>query len=143
MPNPFESLQVDSDVARAWTLPSNLYTDPAVFAAEKEKIFARSWQVVGHHHQVAKAGDYFTTELVGEPLLIVRGAEGRLRAFYNVCRHRAGPPAEGCGSRKLFRCGYHGWTYDLAGKLVSAPEFEGVQEFDREHFSLAPVRAEE
>ena len=75
MPNPLESLHVDSDVARAWTLPSNLYTDANVFAAEKEKIFARSWQVVGHHDQVANAGDYFTTELVGEPLLIVRGAK--------------------------------------------------------------------
>ncbi len=80
--------------------------------------------MVGHRDQVANAGDYFTTELVGEPLLIVRGTEGKLRGFYNVCRHRAGPPAEGCGSRKLFRCGYHGWTYDLEGALISATEIE-------------------
>jgi choline monooxygenase len=143
MPNPFESPQIDCDVARAWTLPSYLYTDPATFAAEKEKIFARSWQVVGHRDQVRNAGDYFTTELVGEPLLIVRGADGKLRGFYNVCRHRAGPPAEGCGSRKLFRCGYHGWTYGLDGTLISATEIEGVEGFRAEDFALKPVRAEE
>jgi choline monooxygenase len=99
--------------------------------------------VVGHHDQLAKPGDFFTTELQGEPLLLVRGAQGELRGFYNVCRHRAGPPAEGCGSRKLFRCGYHGWTYALDGSLISAPEVEGVQEFHPEQFALTPVHAEE
>jgi len=68
----------------------------------------------------ANPGDFFTTELIGEPLLLVRGADGALRGFYNVCRHRAGPPAEDADSRKLFRCGYHGWTYDLDGSLISA-----------------------
>lgn len=143
MPNPLESLQIDANIAQAWTLPSNLYTDPAVFSAEKEKIFARTWQVVGHHDQAANPGDYFTTELIGEPLLIVRGADGKLRGFYNVCRHRAGPPAEGCGSRKLFRCGYHGWTYGLDGALISATEIEGVEGFRPEDFALKPVRTEE
>jgi choline monooxygenase len=143
MPNPLESLQMDANVARAWTLPSSLYTDPAVFLAEKEKIFSRAWQVVGRHDQVANPGDYFTTNLMAEPLLIVRGADGKLRGFYNVCRHRAGPPAEGCGSRKLFRCGYHGWTYGLDGALISATEIEGVEGFRSEDFSLAPVRTEE
>jgi choline monooxygenase len=134
---------VDSEIARAWTLPSHLYTEPATFAAEKERIFARSWQVVGHRDQVANPGDYFTAELVGEPLLIVRDAEGKLRGFYNVCRHRAGPPAEGCGSRKLFRCGYHGWTYGLDGSLLSATEIEGVEGFRTEDFALVPVQVGE
>ncbi len=143
MPNPLESLEIDADISRAWTLPSYLYTDAAVFAAEKEKIFARTWQVVGHRDQVENAGDYFTAELLNEPLLIVRGSDGQLRGFYNVCRHRAGPPAEGCGSRKLFRCGYHGWTYDLQGALISATEVEGVEGFSPKDFALAPVRLEE
>jgi choline monooxygenase len=134
---------IEADIARAWTLPASLYTDPGVMAAEKEKIFSRTWQVVGHASQVTNAGDYFTTELVGEPLLLVRGSDGRLRGFYNVCRHRAGPPAEGCGSRKLFRCGYHGWTYGLDGALLSATEIEGVENFRTEDFALAPVRVEE
>ncbi len=143
MPAPKQPVHVEADIARAWTLPANLYYEPEIFAAERDRIFARAWQVVGHHDQVAKPGDYFTTELVGEPLLIVRDAEGKLRGFYNVCRHRAGPPATGCGSRKLFRCGYHGWTYGLDGALISATEIEGVEGFRPEDFALAPVRTEE
>jgi choline monooxygenase len=136
-------LAIDPDIARAWTLPANLYFDAAVFAAEKEMIFGRTWQVVGHRDQVTNVGDYFTTELGDEPLLLVRGTDGKLRGFYNVCRHRAGPPAEGCGSRKIFRCGYHGWTYGLDGTLLSATEIEGVEGFRPEDFALAPVRTEE
>jgi choline monooxygenase len=138
-----DTFQVEAEIARAWTLPALVYTDAGVFAAEREKIFSRTWQVVGHASQVANPGDYFTTELVGEPLVFVRGLDGTLRGFYNVCRHRAGPPAEGCGSRKLFRCGYHGWTYGLDGALISATEIEGVEGFCPEDFALKPVRTEE
>ena len=134
--------QVDSEISRAWTLPASLYTSQEIFVAEKERIFARTWQVVGHASQVAQPGDFFTTEFIGEPLLFVRGLDGTLRGFYNVCRHRAGPPATGCGSRKLFRCGYHGWTYDLNGALLSATEIEGVEEFRAEDFALRAVRTE-
>jgi len=143
MPMPLNPLQIDRDISRAWSLPASFYTDAGVFAVEKDKIFARAWQVAGHRDQVASPGDFFTLELQGEPLLLVRGAAGQLHGFYNVCRHRAGPAAEGCGSRKLFRCSYHGWTYGLDGTLISAPEFENVQEFDRSHFALKPVRVEE
>jgi choline monooxygenase len=136
-------LNIDADIARAWSIPAPWYVSAEALEIEEEKIFRRTWQVVGHRSQVEKAGDYFTCELAGEPLLIVRGAGGELRGFYNVCRHRAGPPAEGCGSRKLFRCGYHGWTYGLDGALISAPEFEGVQEFDPADFTLRSVRVEE
>src|SRR5215471_20263460 len=138
-----DCFHVESKIEKAWTLPASLYTDPQVFLAEKKTIFSRTWQVVGHADQVANAGDYFTTELAGEPLLCVRGSDGKLRGFYNVCRHRAGPPAEGCGSRKLFRCGYHGWTYSLDGSLISAPEFEGQPGFQASDFSLRPLRVEE
>src|SRR5215471_9421059 len=136
-------VEVEADVARAWTLPSSLYWEAATLGAEKEQIFARTWQGVGQAHQVANCGDYFTTDLVGEPLLIVRGTDGQLRGFYNVSRHRAGPAAEGCGSRKLFRCGYHGWTYGLDGALISAPGFEGQPDFSPTRFALTPVRVEQ
>ena len=136
-------MQIEADIARAWTLPASLYFEPAVLAEERTKIFSRTWQVVGHSNQVATPGDYFTTELAGEPLVLVRGADYQLRGFYNVCRHRAGPPAEGCGSRKLFRCGYHGWTYGLDGSLISSTEMEGVEDFRPEEFALVPVRTEE
>jgi choline monooxygenase len=138
-----DRFRIDPEIGRAWTLPASLYRDGATLAAEKEKIFSRTWQVAGHASQVKQPGDYFTTELIGEPLVIVRGIDGRLRGFYNVCRHRAGPPAEGCGSRKLFRCGYHGWTYGLDGGLISATEIEGVEGFRAEDFALIPVRTEE
>src|SRR5580700_5179552 len=137
------ALQIDSDISRAWSVPGPFYIDPEIWAQENERIFARTWQVVGHRAQLAKPGDFFTTELLGEPLLLVRGAQSELRGFYNVCRHRAGPPAEGCGSRKLFRCGYHGWTYGLDGSLLSATEIEGVEGFRPEDFALVPVRVEE
>jgi choline monooxygenase len=138
-----EHLHIEQSVSRAWTLPAQFYFETEVHATEKEKIFSRTWQVVGHGDRVKNSGDYFTTELMSEPLLIVRGADGQLRGFYNVCRHRAGPAAEGCGSRKLFRCGYHGWTYGLDGSLISATEIEGVEGFHPEDFALLPVRAEE
>jgi choline monooxygenase len=141
--SPFHSFDVDANIARASTLPALLYCDPAIAVLENEKIFSRTWQVVGHHDQVANAGDYFTTRLVGEPLVIVRSSDQQLRGFYNVCRHRAGPPAEGCGSRKLFRCVYHGWTYNLDGTLNHATEIDGVEGFRPEDFALAPVRCEE
>jgi choline monooxygenase len=138
-----DSLHIDPDIARAWTLPAPFYLDPDVATQERDQIFSRTWQVVGHHDQVAQPGEYFTTQLVGEPLLIVRGSDNRLRGFYNVCRHRAGPPAEGCGSRKLFRCVYHGWTYNLDGSLNHATEIEGVEGFKPEDFALVPVLCEE
>jgi choline monooxygenase len=110
---------------------------------EEKHLLGKTWQIVGRRDQVLAPGDYFTAQLAGEPLLIVRGADRVLRAFYNVCRHRAGPPAEGCGSRKVFRCGYHGWTYALDGRLLNAPEMEGTAGFDHAKFGLQPLRVEE
>ena len=75
---------IERDISNAWSLPAEAYVDPALLEIEKEKIFGATWQVVGRREQVAKPGDYFTTELVGEPLLIVRGNDGKLRGFYNV-----------------------------------------------------------
>ena len=130
-------------IERAWTLPRDYYIDPAYLPLERERIFCATWQVAGYSEQVAAAGQYFTFDLAGEPLLIVRGADNQLRGFYNVCRHRAGPPAEGCGSRKAFRCGYHGWTYSLDGRLLSAPEMDGVCDFVHEDFGLKSIHVAE
>ena len=141
MPN--LQLKSEQDIAHASTLPAPLYFEPATFEDEKKKLFSSTWQVVGHVHQAANPGDYFTFDLVGEPLLIARGEDGILRGFYNVCRHRAGNPATGCGNRKLFRCGYHGWTYRLDGALLVTPEFDGVADFDPAEFGLVPVHLEE
>ena len=80
MPEP-PAIQIDPEISRAWSIPALFYTDPSVIEQEKERIFARTWQVVGHRDQVAKPGDFFTTELSGEPLLLVRGAARRIARF--------------------------------------------------------------
>jgi phenylpropionate dioxygenase-like ring-hydroxylating dioxygenase large terminal subunit len=142
-PMPSLPIDLDGNIARASTLAAPLYFNEETFATEKRRIFSATWQLVGHVRQVANPGDYFTVDLLGEPLLIARGDDGVLRGFHNVCRHRAGPPATGCGNRKIFRCGYHGWTYRLDGALLVTPEFDGVEDFDPREFGLAPVRLEE
>jgi choline monooxygenase len=130
----------DVPLPRARTIPNTWYTDPAVFAAEREAVFARSWQMVGRLDQVAEPSSFLTAELAGEPLLVVRDEKGTLRAFHNVCRHRAAPIlTEPCGHATKLRCRYHGWTYDLAGKLRGTPEFDGVQEFVKEDQGLPEV----
>jgi choline monooxygenase len=127
---------VDERLARAATLPAPVYTDPAVLAAEKARIFGASWQLVGRADQVARPGDFFTARVADEEVLVARGEDEKLRALSNVCRHRAGPVASGAGSCRALRCGYHGWTYGLDGRLLATPEFEGVEDFRREDVRL-------
>ncbi len=132
----------EPNIARASTLPARLYTDPAILEVEKRRIFERTWQIAGRLTQLPDAGSYFTSEILGEPVVIVRGKDGGIRAFHNVCRHRAGPVAEGAGCRSSLQCRYHGWTYGLDGRLIGAPEFDGVEGFDKEAFALSSVRVE-
>lgn len=134
---------IGSDIAVASTLPANYYIDPEIAKREIEQIFARSWQIVARREQLKKAGDFVTAEVAGEQVLVVRGTNRELKGFYNVCRHRAGPPATGCGNRKVFRCGYHGWTYGLDGRLLNAPEMDGTQNFCADDFALRPIRVAE
>lgn len=125
---------------RAHTLPAGWYTDPAVLAAERAAVFGRSWQCVGRTEQLAKSGEYLTADVGGEPVLVVRGDDGELRGFFNVCRHRAAPvlnDESGCVGK--LRCRYHGWTYDLAGRLKGTPEWDGVCDFDKQSNGLVPV----
>jgi choline monooxygenase len=133
----------EPNLARASTLPSDWYVDPAVLAAEQRAIFAKTWQLVGRAEQVAEPGGYFTAQIASEPLLIVRGSDGELRALSNVCRHRAGPVAKGEGKRPVLQCGYHGWTYALDGRLLTTPEFDGVECFARGDVALPRFRVEQ
>ncbi len=135
-------IRVDERLSHAATIPSWCYTDPATFVVERGRIFARTWQLVGREDQAASPGSYFTAEVAAEPLLVVRGSDGRLRALSNVCRHRAGPVAKGEGSCGAFRCGYHGWSYSLDGRLQNTPEFEGVEDFEKESVRLPEFRLE-
>jgi choline monooxygenase len=139
----FEEYEFDERLAFAETVPSEWYREARVLEEEKRKVFARTWQLVGRTTQVERPGQYFTATVADEPVVVVRGADERLRALSNVCRHRAGPVVgEGEGERKGFRCGYHGWTYALDGRLQSTPEFEGVECWRREEHALPEFRVE-
>lgn len=137
-----EAYEFDERLEWAATPPASWYTDTEVLAAERELVFGRTWQLAGRAEEVVRAGQFFTSEVGGEPIVVVRDHEGRLRAFSNVCRHRAGPIAPERGERRSFRCGYHGWTYGLDGRLLAAPEFEGVEGFDRAANCLPEFRAD-
>ncbi len=136
------TFQFDPRLPFASTLPSGYYNDADVLAAEKRNVFARTWQLVGRADQVREPGSFFTSSIADEPLLIVRGNDGEVRAMSNVCRHRAGPVAKGEGKRNVLPCGYHGWTYGLDGRLLKTPEMDGVECFDRDAMSLPRFRVE-
>ena len=129
-------------LAHALTPPSSWYTDPQFLVKEREEIFWRTWQPVGHAARVLNPGDYLASEVQGEPIVIVRGNDRVLRAFSNVCRHRASTIVEGHGCAKSLRCPYHAWTYSLDGRLLVAPEFEGVADWDLSQVRLPAARVE-
>ena len=127
-------------LAEAYTIPAPWYLEPEMLRLESEHVFSGNWIAVGRLDQVAWAGEFFTAELAGEPLLVVRGADDVLRAFYNVCRHHAAAVATApSGQAQSFRCPYHGWNYGLDGSLKGMPEFAGVCNFDRAANGLVPV----
>jgi len=131
----------DAPLEAASTIPAAWYRDERIAELERERVFGRNWIAVGRADQVAAAGQFFTVELAGEPLVLVRGNDGALRAFFNVCRHHAAAVATvPCGTAQHLRCPYHGWTYGLDGSLKGAPEFAGVCNFDRDANGLIPVR---
>jgi choline monooxygenase len=125
----------------AYTIPAAWYVDERIERLECDQVFGNNWIAVGRVDQAAEAGQFFTFDLAGEPLIVVRGADQQLRAFYNVCRHHAAAVATApCGVAQHLRCPYHGWTYGLDGSLKGTPEFTGVCNFDREANGLVPVQ---
>jgi choline monooxygenase len=130
----------DAPLENACTIPAAWYLDERIAELERDRVFGRNWIAVGRADQVATAGQFFTVEVAGEPLVVVRGTDGELRAFFNVCRHHAAAvmivPS---GTAQHLRCPYHGWSYGLDGSLKGAPEFSGVCDFDRAANGLVPV----
>jgi choline monooxygenase len=146
-------LDVNPQLECAETLASRFYTDPAVRELEKERIFRRTWQLAGTLSQpcgevhgvrrtISDPESFFTFDLAGEPIVVVRDSAGTLRAFSNVCRHRAGPIAQGAGCKKVLNCAYHGWTYTLDGRLIGTPEVDDMELFDRSTMGMFPLRCE-
>jgi choline monooxygenase len=137
------TLDAAPTASAVWTLPASWYHDPAVWERERAAVFGREWQYAGHRSQLAEVGQYVVADLAGRDVLVIVGADGLLRAFHNVCLHRAGPlvwDREGrCGN---LVCRYHGWAYDLEGRLRSARDFGEVDGFSPEAFSLPTARVE-
>jgi phenylpropionate dioxygenase-like ring-hydroxylating dioxygenase large terminal subunit len=123
------------------SLPAWLYTDPRFFELERERIFRQAWHIVGHVNEAPNPGDYLTLDLLGERVVTLRGEDGELRSFHNVCRHRAAklaPDARG-SCRKRLVCPYHAWSYGLDGKLKGVPKWQGFEGLDLKSIALEPV----
>jgi choline monooxygenase len=125
---------------QAYTIPASWYINKDLYELELQTVFSNSWQLGARRDQLGKAGQYVTTNIGTEPVVIVRGSDGLLRGFFNVCRHHAAAVmTDAEGTAPQLRCPYHGWTYSLAGELRGTPDFAGVCEFEREKNGLIPV----
>ena len=140
---------VTAPVATARGLPNPFYTDPALFEAEKERLFFRGWAALGFASDVPGPGDARPVDFLGQPLLMARDREGRLRVFQNVCRHRGMIlVAEPCRIERAIRCPYHSWCYELDGRLRTTPHVGGPgrnrhDQIRREELGLLEVRSHE
>ena len=131
------------DPRRSPTLPARYYHAPDVFEKEKAKIFFRSWQFAGHASQLKEPGSYITTTIVDQDIIAMRGTDGVLRAFYNVCPHRGATLLEGCGKKKTIVCPYHNWAFDTKGRLKSGRGLDRMPDFDFKDYGLTEMRVEE
>ncbi|MEZ5775094.1 MAG: ring-hydroxylating oxygenase subunit alpha [Hyphomicrobiaceae bacterium] len=130
------------DPERSYTLPASYYFDPDIYRREREAIFYRSWNYACHLSQVAQPGDFVTVPVADQGIVVIRGRDGVLRGFYNVCSHRAHELLKGCGNARLITCPYHAWTYQTDGRLRSAVGQKKVADFDAREFALREVRVE-
>jgi phenylpropionate dioxygenase-like ring-hydroxylating dioxygenase large terminal subunit len=124
-------------------LPLGRYTDPAFYALERDELFKRTWLYVAHDSELQGSGSYRLADVVGAPVLLVRGEDGEVRAFYNTCRHRGAPVVRGVlGRARLLACQFHSWTYDLEGRLVRVPEERDFVDLCPAERGLVPIRCE-
>jgi choline monooxygenase len=132
-----------ASLAEASTIPAPWYVDPRIAELERLNVFSRTWQLVARTDLLRDPGRFVSTHLAGEPIMVVRGNDRVLRAFYNVCRHHAAAVVtQPCGHASLLHCPYHGWNYGLDGSLKGMPEFEGVKNFDRSQNGLIAVNVD-
>ncbi len=142
MARPAPSDLSDVDPEAGWSLPAWTYSDPDCFAAETARVIRPSWQVVCHVSDVPNVGDFHTLDFAGESVVVVRGRDGMLNAFTNVCRHRGARLLDGpSGCAKKLVCPYHAWTYDLDGRLAGVPMRESYA-IDASEHGLVPAELE-
>ena len=125
-----------------YTLPAGWYSDSAILALERERIFKHTWQYACVTAEVSEPGDYFATKAGTIPVVLVRDKQGELKGFVNVCRHRGHVVMQGSGHRETLQCPYHAWTYGLDGCLLKAPRSEREPGFDADNYSLFPVQVD-
>ena len=124
----------------ATALPAEMYYSPEIYRLEQEQVFGKHWYYVGHTSQLDGAGSYFTVEIAEQPLVILQTKTGELRAFFNICTHRAGPVAVGSGKCNRLTCLYHAWSFDLEGNLRGIPDMEQAENFDVADHALQAVK---
>jgi choline monooxygenase len=128
----------------ASTIPASWYVNKELYELELKTVFSNTWQLAARREQVEQPGQYVTTDVAGEPIVVVRGNDGVLRGFFNVCRHHAARVmTQPQGNAAQLRCPYHGWTYSLEGELKGTPDFSGVCDFDRAGNGLVSVQLAE
>jgi carnitine monooxygenase subunit len=127
-----------------FSLPGWIYQDEDFLEAEKERVFATSWQILCHLNDIPRAGDYHTLDFLGDPLVAIRGRDGGVKAFFNVCRHRAARLLDGASGNCPGRivCPYHAWTYDLTGRLAGVPDRSQFVDFSPDQYGLKTVETE-
>ncbi len=133
----------DENASRSMSLRKEAYVEQAWYAADLQAIIAKTWQWVCHVEKLRAPGSYTTTEIAGQPVAVVRDREGVLRAFYNVCKHRAHALLSGDGNTTRIMCPYHAWVYKLDGALVRAPETDNLEDFSPKDICLDQVQVEE
>tara|TARA_B110000438_G_scaffold299132_1_gene348721 strand:+ start:1171 stop:2358 length:1188 start_codon:yes stop_codon:yes gene_type:complete len=131
------------DVASAKTLPVEVYTSDEFFEFEKNALFMREWLAVGRSSRIPEGGDWFTVNLLGEPIVVLRDKNGDIRSMSAVCQHRAMEVCEGSGNSSTFKCPYHHWIYGQDGRLLGAPAMEKTEEFDKSEYGLPTLQTEE
>jgi len=136
------STEVTADPSLSFSLPGWAYLDPEILELEKREIFYKTWQYAGWVGDLKSPGDYITADLIDQSVIIIRGADGQLAGFHNVCQHRGHQLLSGCGKVSAIICPYHAWAYRLDGGLRNARGAERTAGFDAEVFSLKPVRVE-
>jgi len=120
--------------------PGYMYGSPEIFQREIDEYFMKDWLYAGRVEELEKPGDYLTMRLVGEPIVIARDTDGSINAYYNMCAHRGVEVAYGNGNTRAFKCPYHGWTYDLKGRLKGAAHMEKSEDFDPASCRMKPIR---
>ncbi|MGH6931860.1 MAG: aromatic ring-hydroxylating oxygenase subunit alpha [Dongiaceae bacterium] len=131
------------DPEKSYTMPASHYIDPAIFEREKAAIFFRSWNYAGPAENLKQPGDYLTCRVVDQNIIVIRGKDGVLRGFYNVCSHRAHELLRGRGNAKVITCPYHAWSYRADGRLRTARGCDKVDGFNMDEFHLKEVRVDQ